>query len=1514
VTPEEFLADVAVVFTGDATKGAFGSGRLIAPGLVLTAGHVVDYPTRQEPMRTGWKIRVVRERAPTGAWVESAHAAALVWRGSGGVDLALLRIIGDPVLAPKVPVFASYDAIGPIEAVDAAGFPQAWFAGADAVRDYTVRGSLRIATQYGRYAPYAWSVPSADKPDDPNGWKGMSGAAVCKVGPNQELYLFGTVQEVPANFSGGLLEVAPLSAAFADDDFCKSLRVSLGYEPRIVSWIGSIPARVLIPSVQAPAEYVERPELTDPLLSHLLGDQASAGRTMISAVHGLGGIGKTTIAQWVVWRPEIARRFSNGRIWITLGNEPPDALTIINDCVSQLDPALKAKATVEAARADLTTLLQDKSILFVVDDVWPGKSAEVAKALLVPSSHSCFLLTTRFFQLAADPRIMAKEFSLDQMSVDQARELITRALGRELRPDEARDAESLCTMVGGHPLALELAAARIKEGRLWATLLTDLGAEIANLETLEEVDDDLIESPIAEKAREKQKSVRASLLLSVRSLRRDGQQLFAWLGTISEDATITPRMAATLWATDEETALRHLRSLSGAGVLKAEGSVYRMHDLMHDLARGILSAPVIATRERDIPGLGLTLQHASRQLLERYRAKTSDGLWHTLPADGYIHDHLVPLFEQAHWTSELEGLPWEESADGHCGWYWARERLGQTPGFIADVNRIWSHADRTVAATATEGARAQAVALQLHCALITASINGLSAGISAELLREMVRCGLISRPIALTWARRHPNAYSRVCALSALAGEMLPETQPSVLSEALSIARGVDDPWSRAKALVEVAKRLPAEAQPSVLDEALSAARGILNALSSAQALAEVVRLLPAQEALLIARGIDDAGTRARALAVVATRLPTEVQQGVLGEALRVAYSIHGKHLRAETLAAVAPMLPSEQALLVARGIDDAWRRTEALTGIAARLPVGVEPSALSEALSAARGIDDERERALALSAIVPLLSAEAQPNVLSEALSAADSVAAGWSRGEALAEVVMWLPVEHALAVARRIDHTGWRVHALVTVARRLPTEKRTLLLSEAFSATQSIDDFGWWTKPLVALTNWLPAEQALVVARDIENSWFRAEALATLATRLPADAQSSVFAEVLSAARGVRDTSLRDYGLAGVIPLLPMEAHPSVLSEVLGAAHSIEDPRRRAEVLASLATRLPAEAQPSVLAEALNVARGIDNAWSRARGLASLAARLPAESRPGVVGEAFKAARSVEDARWRAEALGSLATGLGSRAQPRVLGEALRIARSVVDTWSRDEALAEISSWLPAAQALAVAREIEDARWRDRALAQVAPRLPAEQALAVARGLHDAQSRAQALAAVAPLQSAEAQPSVLREALDHARGVDNAQSRATALAAVATRLPTEEALVVAYGIEDARLRAEVLAEIAPRLPAEQALAVAGSIDDTLWRGRALAMVASRFSTTQITTSFFHQWIETIRVMATHTRSDFSADVAAVFPLINAIGGQIAISALQRSVISVGRWWPSLRGEGNPAFGKLLT
>src|SRR5216683_4599211 len=845
------------------------------------------------------------------------------------------------------------------------------------------------------------------------------------------------------------LTIGPNSPIFNINNPGSGNVIVLGQTPQV---------RVPVPNVQAPIDYVDRPEQTHPILARLLSAKAPPGRSNVSVIHGLGGSGKTTIARWLVWQLEVDRHFRDGRIWVTLGNEPIDVLGILNDWLSKLESDSQARPTLQAALSDLAAFLKDRAVLFVIDDVWPGNSTNVAESLIVPSPDCHFLLTTRLSGLARD--LKAADFPLDDMSVDQATELVTYMLMRSLEASEQPLLEKLHESVGGNPLALELAALQIKQRRSWDTLLSDLSTEIANLGILDKESFNVLESSQhneENKERKKQSSIRASLLLSVRSLDNFSRKLFAWLGVIVGHSNISARMAVTLWTISEENTSGYLSSLSDVGILKSEGDLYRMHGLMHDLAREILSAPIIPARETNISGLGITLQEASQQLLERYRAKTSNGLWHTLPEDGYIHDHLVQHFEQANGEIELQSLLWEESADGHCGWYWARERLGQTSGFIADVSRVWSYADRTVAAAATDGNRAQEIALQLHCALIMASLNSVSNGMPIEVLAGAVRYRLIAFPTALTLARQHPDARSRFLALDALAGEMPPQAQPSVLGEAVSAARGIDEANVRAWALAKVAPRLPADAQPSVLGEAVSAARGIDDAGVRDEALAKLAPRLPAEEALVLARSINDAEWRARALAEVAPRLPAGVQLVVLGEALSAA-----------------------------RGIDDAGSRAPTLAELAPRLPADAQPSVLGEALSAARSINDAEWRARALAEVAPRLPAEAQPNALGEALSAARGIGDASNRAWALAELAPWLPLEEALVLARSIDDALWRARALAAVAPLLPAEAQPGVLDEAVSAAHGIDD-----------------------ARD--RSW----ALAEMAPRLPAEAQKNALGE---------------------------------------------------------------------------------------------------------------------------------------------------------------------------------------------------------------------------------------------------------------------------------------------------------------------------------------------------------------------------------------------------------------
>jgi hypothetical protein len=326
--------------------------------------------------------------------------------------------------------------------------------------------------------------------------------------------------------------------------------------------------------------------------------------------------------------------------------------------------------------------------------------------------------------------------------------------------------------VGFLPLALELAAVRVRRGVSWTELRRALEAEVARLEELED--------PL--QRRKGQAELKASFNYSLRALRAEDQsayEAFVGLGLLPEDAAIAAPMAATLWEMAEAEAdglLEILWSesllLPGAPVRFDERPlhVYRLHDLLHDLARRLLIAPPGPTRPDDLPGLGLTLREAHGRLLERYRARTQGGLWHSLPDDGYIHAHLTWHLEQASAPEGLHSLLREETAEGRNGWYDARERLGQVAGYLTDLAHTWRGVDQHV------GGRSPAFGLGCRYALMTTSLNSLAGNIPTVLLAALVESGTWLPSQALAYARQVPNAVQRVQAFSRL----LPRLSESV--------------------------------------------------------------------------------------------------------------------------------------------------------------------------------------------------------------------------------------------------------------------------------------------------------------------------------------------------------------------------------------------------------------------------------------------------------------------------------------------------------------------------------------------------------------------------------------------------------------------------------------------------------------------------------------------------------------------------------------------------------------
>ncbi|WP_257210119.1 NB-ARC domain-containing protein, partial [Nostoc linckia] len=541
----------------------------------------------------------------------------------------------------------------------------------------------------------------------------------------------------------------------------------------------------------------------------MLGQETkSQGTLVVSAIYGLGGIGKSTLAAAIAHDRDVKACFTDGVLWATLGKEP-DLLPLLSSWILALGDNNYKPIQSDDAKRHLQTLLNDKKVLLVVDDAWNPEHVEYFQ---VGGAGCRVLVTTREAVILG-----ASRYDLDVMTKSESLKLLeSQPQPRQFTPAEKQQAELLAETVGYLPLALELAAAQIADGITWSELLEDLRAEIARLDTL-----DLFVDCSSEEKRKKYSLV-ASFNLSLNSLTPELLQQFAWFGVLPEDVAITHAMAATLWGVNSRQALTILRQLRSKALLQTgtiqfdEKPTYRLHDLMHDVAVGLLRGEKFPNEPGKLPGLGFSLPAAHSALLDRYQEKTQSGQWHTLPADGYIHAHLTWHFQQANQLLQIHQLLQEETPAGANGWYEACASLGQTTNFVTDVARAWELTNAAWNESDTEN-RIKILGLQCRYALMQASVKSITESIPATLLVALVQKKVWSDTKGLDYAQQNPETLATL--VRSL--ESLPQGYGEKIRE---IVKTTADKFHKALLLCALAHH-----QENLQQEALIAIRSIGN-------------------------------------------------------------------------------------------------------------------------------------------------------------------------------------------------------------------------------------------------------------------------------------------------------------------------------------------------------------------------------------------------------------------------------------------------------------------------------------------------------------------------------------------------------------------------------------------------------------------------------------------------------------------------------------------------------------
>ncbi|MGK7915941.1 MAG: NB-ARC domain-containing protein [Prochloraceae cyanobacterium] len=640
-----------------------------------------------------------------------------------------------------------------------------------------------------------------------------------------------------------------------------------------------------------PEYFVERPEIYQELKQRLLDQEtARAGTLVVSAIYGLGGIGKSTLAAALAHDPEVQSHFPDGIFWATLGQQP-DILDILSIWSRKLGDYDFKPINLNEASLELKSLLSDKQALLVVDDVW---NSDQAKWFRMEGVGCRVLVTTREAQIEG-----AEYHSLDLMSEAQALSLLRQKLQQQWIEEQTAEVKAFVKVLGYLPLALDLAANQVRSGLTWTELRSEFeeerqsvalgtGQRFSALKLL----DSLEAWDCLDENEQRKYSLPACFNLSLKRLSPEQLQQFVWLGVLPEDVNLSAQVAAVLWnlslpQTKRMLALLRQRSFLTDGAETSEGEpTYRIHDLMHDLARNLIEeGGILETQNGKSKIQSLSLAHC--ELLERYQKKTEKGLWHTLPDDGYIYSQLIWHMEKAELLNEIHQLLQEETPEGYNGWYWQCERQGKTANFVKYVSRAWARAETNFTQNPTES-----ISLQCRYALITTSLNSLAKNIPPELIAALVEKEIWTPAQGFAYVRQSKDSSHQAEGLKAIA-KYLP---PSLFPEALDAARAIESEYFRAEALQGLAPHLT----ENLLPEALDAARAIESEYFRAEALQGLAPHFPEvlPEALDAARAIEFEDERAEALQGLAPHLT----ENLFPETLDAARAIEDEHNRARAL------------------------------------------------------------------------------------------------------------------------------------------------------------------------------------------------------------------------------------------------------------------------------------------------------------------------------------------------------------------------------------------------------------------------------------------------------------------------------------------------------------------------------------------------------------------------------------------------------------------------------------
>lgn len=311
------------------------------------------------------------------------------------------------------------------------------------------------------------------------------------------------------------------------------------------------------------ANYLERPEALRALRDALFAEDRRQP-IALTALAGMGGIGKTVLAKALTDDEVVRRAFPDGIVWITAGKDRKrDFIEEMKEVAKALGDDLSGYDTGLACEHAYRTTIANKAVLIVVDDVWSKADIE---PLLAESPRSRFLFTTRDASIGRF--VGAGEHRADLLNVSQSRELLASWANMPVAELSAT-ADEVIAECGRLPLAISVVGAMLRgeDETFWKD----------TLELLRKAD----LSAIQEQLPDGQDSFFKAVEVSFQSLKPEMQERYKAFAVLLEDMAAPLPVLETLWGVDNAEARRIARHFVDRSLALRQGETasIRLHDL-----------------------------------------------------------------------------------------------------------------------------------------------------------------------------------------------------------------------------------------------------------------------------------------------------------------------------------------------------------------------------------------------------------------------------------------------------------------------------------------------------------------------------------------------------------------------------------------------------------------------------------------------------------------------------------------------------------------------------------------------------------------------------------------------------------------------------------------------------------------------------------------------------------------------------------------------------------------------